>query len=319
MQLFSFPDNFQWGVATAAYQIEGAVKKDGREDCTWDEFCRRPGMILENHDGAIACDHYHRYKTDVALIKALGVDAYRFSIAWPRIFPHGEGPANQKGIDFYKSLCEELLKVGITPFATLFHWDLPLTLEQKYGGWRSKETVKRFADYAAYIANALGGYIKNFFTINETACFTLFAHTAKGDVFHAPGKIEPRKTVNQIVHNALLAHGSALLAIKDEIPNAQVGFAELCNSYMPIYDQKEHVDAAYKAFRKENLQILFPRFDGKYDPRFLEHGGSNAPEFTDEEMKIIASPMDFIGVNYYHCAAVRAADNADGYQVIPYP
>jgi beta-glucosidase len=319
MQQFTFPQDFIWGAATASYQIEGAVNEDGRGESTWDEFCRRPGRILENHDGSVACDHYHRFKSDVSLMKALGIDAYRFSIAWPRIFPSKEGTANVKGIDFYKSLCEELLKADITPYATLFHWDLPLVLEEKYGGWRSKETSKRFADYAHYIARELKDYIKHYFTINETLCFTLLAHHPYFNARHAPGKIENRKTVNQIVHNALLGHGLALLAIRQAQPDAKVGFAEVCDYFMPVYDSKENITAAKKAFRRENLQILFPHFDGEYDPVFLSEQGADAPEYTSEEMKAISAPLDFLGLNYYFCTIVRAADNEKGYEMIAYP
>lgn len=314
-----FPENFLWGAATSAYQIEGAVKADGRGVSIWDEFCRRAGKILENHDGSIACDHYHLFGEDVALMKAIGLKAYRFSIAWPRIFPHGEGKANNKGIDFYKSLCERLLEAGITPFATLFHWDLPLALEMKYGGWKSKETVYRFAGYAECMAKELGGYVNHFLTINEIFCFTVLSYRDDFNAMHAPGKLENRKTVNQIVHNALLAHGSALAAIKSIKPDAQVGFAEIAHYFMPVYDSDQHIEAARKAFRKENLQILFPRFEDGYDPAFLEAQGDDAPEYTDAEMKTISAPMDFLGLNYYHSSVVRHADNEQGYEVIPMP
>lgn len=319
MRHFSFPKNFIWGAATASYQIEGAVKEDGRGESTWDEFCRRPGNILENHDGAVACDHYHRYESDVALMADLGLNAYRFSIAWPRIFPDGDGPVNQKGIDFYKALCEKLSAAGITPYATLFHWDLPLALEKKYGGWRSKETSKKFADYAACVADALKDYVSNYFTINETLCFTLLAHAAHATPRHAPGKIENRKTVNQVIHNALLGHGLAVSAIRAQHSGARIGFAEVGNYYMPVYDTDTHIAAARKAFRNENLQILFPHFDGKYDPKFLASEGPDAPEFTAKEMQAISAPLDFVGLNYYHCTAVRAAENENGYELLPFP
>ncbi len=319
MQFFQFPEDFIWGAATASYQIEGAAKEDGRGTSTWDEFCLRPGTVLENHDGLVACDHYHRYQDDVKLMQHLGLKAYRFSIAWPRIFPNGDGRPNRKGIDFYKSLCEELLTVGITPYATLFHWDLPLRLEEKFGGWRSKETVKKFADYAACIARELGDLIKNYFTINETLCFTLLAHDKRFQPRHAPGKMESGKTVNQIVHNALLGHGMALKALKQERSDAKVGFAEVCNYFMPVFDTEEHIIAAQKAFREKNLQILFPHFEGAYDNDFLARQGSQAPEFSQEEMEIISLPMDFIGLNYYSSSVVRAAENESGYEIIPFP
>lgn len=319
MPYFSFPEDFLWGAATAAYQIEGAVRVDGRGPSVWDEFCGRPGAILENHTGETACDHYHRFRQDVALMQAMGLKAYRFSIAWPRIFPQGEATVNTKGIDFYKALCEALARAGITPFATLFHWDLPLALEQKYGGWRSPETAQRFADYAGYIADALGDTVKHFITINETFCFTVLAHREDFKAMHAPGRIEQRSTVNQMIHHALLAHGLALQAIKSARPGASVGFAEVANYFMPVYDTDEHIAAARKAFRSENLQILFPRFEGGYDPVFLGDQGADAPDFTDAQMQTIAQPMDFLGLNFYRAALVRHVDNDKGYEIIPPP
>lgn len=319
MPELAFPENFLWGAATSAYQIEGAVQQDGRGGSIWDEFCMRAGKILENHNGSIACNHYNLYKKDVALMKAIGLKAYRFSIAWPRIFPYGEGKANQKGIDFYKVLCECLLEAGITPFATLFHWDLPLALEMKYGGWKNKETVYRFADYAECVAKELGEYINHFITVNETFCFTILSYRDDFNAMHPPGKIESRKTVNQIVHNALLAHGLALEAIKNTKPGARVGFAETGNYFMPVYDSDKHIEAARNAFRKENLQILFPHFEDGYDAAFLEAEGAQAPVYSDKEMKAISAPMDFIGLNYYRSKVVRHADNEQGYEVVPVP
>lgn len=308
-----------WGAATAAYQIEGSAFADGRGPSTWDEFCRRPGTILKNHTGDIACDHYRRYKTDVALMQTMGLKAYRFSIAWPRIFPDGEGRPNPRGVDFYKRLCEELINAGITPFATLFHWDLPLALEEKYGGWRSKETARRFADYAHYMAEMLQGHVAHFITINETFCFTVLAHREDFNAMHAPGKIETRRTVNQIIHNALLGHGLALAAIRSARPDAQVGFAETGEYFMPAYDHPAHIEAARRAFERENRQILLPHFQTGYHPEFLAREGADAPEHTDEEMALISAPMDFIGLNYYKSQMVRHADNADGYEVVPVP
>jgi beta-glucosidase len=315
----AFPKNFLWGAATSAYQIEGAVHDDGRGKSVWDDFCTQAGKILENHNGSIACDHYHLFEKDVALMKIFGLKAYRFSIAWPRIFPDGEGQANQKGIDFYKTLCDFLLEAGITPFVTLFHWDLPLALEMKFGGWKSRETVYRFVDYAECVVRELGEYVNHFITINETFCFTILSYRDDFNAMHPPGIIEDRKTVNQIVHNVLVAHGLALEAIKNVKSCAQVGFAETGNYFMPVYDSDEHIEAARKAFRKENLQILFPRFEDGYDPAFLEAEGADAPEYTDKEMRAISAPMDFIGLNYYRSKVVRHANNEQGYEVVPVP
>ena len=173
---FTFPRDFLWGAATAAYQIEGAYNEDGRGMSVWDTFSRRPGKTLNNDTGDRACDHYHLYREDVALMKDLGLNSYRFSISWPRIFPEGGGRINLKGIDFYSRLTDELLKAGIEPLATLYHWDMPQALEDKYGGWRSKEVSKIFADYSALITGKLSDRIKLWATMNEIPCFTFMAH-----------------------------------------------------------------------------------------------------------------------------------------------
>jgi beta-glucosidase len=166
-----FPDGFYWGVATSAYQIEGAWDEDGKGPSIWDTYVHTPGKIKNDDNGDVANDHYHRYKEDVALMKSIGANAYRFSIAWPRIFPEGTGEPNQKGVDFYSGLVDELLTAGIEPFATLYHWDLPQTLQDRYGGWLSKETVNAFAEYAGYMAEQLGDRVKHYFTINEFRTF----------------------------------------------------------------------------------------------------------------------------------------------------
>src|SRR5262245_36690159 len=231
-----FPDGFSWGVATAAYQVEGAWDEDGKGPSIWDTFAHTPGNIANGDTGDVANDHYHRYKEDIALMKSIGATAYRFSIAWPRIFPEGRGEPNKLGLDFYNTLVDELLSAGIEPFATLYHWDLPQALQDTYGGWQSQETSKAFAEYAGYVAEQLGDRVKHFFTINEFRSFVesgyqgLDVPMPGGQTLHlagAPGLRLSNGELNQVRHHAVLGHGLAVQAIRAGGPaDAKVGFAE---------------------------------------------------------------------------------------------
>jgi beta-glucosidase len=320
MDLFSFPENFVWGAASSSFQIEGAFDEEGKGLSTWDVFTRRPGKILNDDTGDIACDHYHLYKEDVALMKELGLKSYRFSISWPRIFPEGEGSVNKQGLDFYDRLIDELLAKDIMPFVTLFHWDLPQALEVKYGGWRNKKVSRLFADYTAVVAKKYSDRVKYFSTVNEIDCYTLVAHKMYGGEKHAPGKAEPDKVVNQIVHNALLGHGLSCQALRANCPSdVKVGIVDNSRFPMPVYETKENIDAAKKAFISLNSQILMPLMTGKYSDLFLKREKDNVPDFTESEMKIISSPLDFIGYNYYQSPMVRASDNEAGYEILTVP
>ena len=304
MNFYNFPKKFIWGAATASYQIEGAGQEDGRGTCVWDIFCKLPGKVINNDNGQNACNHYHLYKEDIRLMKNLGISAYRFSLAWPRILPDGEGKINTKGIDFYNRLIDGLLEADITPYTTIFHWDLPQALEDNYGGWRSREVSKRFADYAALVTEKFSDRVENWITINEIKCFTTVAHR---DGRHAPGKIEPEKTVNQTVHNALLGHGLAVNAIRSNATlSPNIGIVENLAATWPVIDTAENIQAAKTAWKQMNEFILNPLFKGKYDDSYLERLGGDAPDFSDEEMKIISTPCDFIGYNYYMGTPVRA-------------
>src|SRR5262245_7563233 len=212
----TFPKGFHWGVATSSYQVEGAWNEDGKGPSIWDTFAHTPGKIKNSDTGDVANDHYHRYKEDVALMKELGATAYRFSVAWPRIFPEGAGAANPKGVDFYKRLTDELRTNGIEPFATLYHWDLPQTLQDKYGGWQSKDTAKAFADYAGYIAEQLGERVSHYFTINEFASFVEGGYQGidvelgggkKLNLGGAPGVGLSDDELKQVWHTAVLGTG----------------------------------------------------------------------------------------------------------------
>src|SRR5436853_5946028 len=243
-----FPDGFLWGTATASYQVEGAVKEDGRGPSVWDTFSHTPGKVVNNATGDVADDHYHRFKEDVQLMKALGVKVYRFSIAWPRVFPQGAGSPNPKGLDFYNRLVDELLAHGIEPFATLYHWDLPQALQDDGGGWESRDLPRVFADYAGYVADQLSDRVKHFFTINEMTSFIELGYGAgtPGPFgLAAPGVKLPPARLNQVRHHALLAHGLAVQAIRAKgRAGTKVGPAENVSGCVPVIETPEHVRAA---------------------------------------------------------------------------
>jgi beta-glucosidase len=314
----SFPKDFLWGTATSAYQIEGAVNEDGRGASIWDTFSHTPGKVDDGSNGDRANDHYHRYKEDVGLIAALGARAYRFSIAWSRIFPEGTGAPNAKGLDFYDRLVDEMLKNGIEPYATLYHWDLPQALQDKAGGWQSTETSKAFADYAGYIAQHLTDRVKNIFTVNEVGRFVNFGYGWKID---APGLGLPPGELNQVHHNVALGHGLAVQAIRAHgRPGTRVGPAENITGCVPAIDTPENIRAAEIATREFNSNFLGVILEGKYTDGFLAYTGKDAPKFTAEELKIISSPVDFIGLNIYTPQYyVTAKDGAPGFNVLPMP
>jgi len=314
----SFPDGFLWGTATSAYQIEGAVDEDGRGRSIWDTFSHTPGKIEDHSNADRANDHYHRYKEDVGLIRELGVKAYRFSIAWPRVFPQGTGAPNPKGLDFYDRLLDELLKNGIEPFATLYHWDLPQALQDRVGGWQSSDTSRAFADYAGYVAERLTDRVKNIFTLNEAGRFLNFGY---GWGIDAPGlKLAPAE-LNQARHHVVLAHGLAVQAIRAHgRTGTKVGPAENIAACLPAIDTPENVRAAEIATRELNAGFLGVILEGKYTDGFLQYAGANAPKFTADELKIISSPNDFVGLNIYAPQFyVVAADRAPGFKVLPFP
>jgi beta-glucosidase len=322
-----FPAGFRWGVATSSYQIEGAWDEDGKGPSIWDTFAHTKGNIKNDDTGDVANDHYHRYREDVALMKDIGANAYRFSIAWPRIFPEGTGQPNPKGIDFYKRLVDELLDAGITPFATLYHWDLPQVLQDR-GGWQSRETSKAFADYAGYVAGELGDRVKHYFTINEFRSFTDYGHQGmevdigggkKYTVLLAPGLVLSDRERNQVRHHAVLAHGLAVQAIRASgVPGTKIGFAENAEIAVPVADSSSHVEAAETATREANAPFVTVMLEDRYTERYLESEAGNAPSFTDDELRVIASPLDFVGVNLYRPARyVEASDEPAGFREIP--
>jgi beta-glucosidase len=313
-----FPDGFVWGTATSAYQVEGAVHEDGRGRSIWDTFAHTPGKIGDRSNADRANDHYHRYKEDVGLIRDLGVKAYRFSIAWPRVFPEGSGKPNPKGLDFYDRLVDELLAKGIEPYATLYHWDLPQSLQDRLGGWQSSEVSKAFAHYAGFVAQRLSDRVKSFFTINEVGRFVNFGY---GWGIDAPGLKLPPAKLNQVRHHVALAHGLAVQAIRAQgRAGTRVGAAENIAACLPAIDTPENVQAAEIATRELNAGFLNVVLTGKYTDGFLAYAGKAAPKFTEEELKIIASRNDFVGLNIYAPQYyVVASDRAPGFRVLPFP
>src|SRR5256885_2320619 len=314
----SFPNGFVWGTATSAYQIEGAVDEDGRGRSIWDTFAHTPGKIGDYSSADRANDLYHRYEEDVRLIKQLGVRAYRFSIAWPRVFPEGTGAPNPKGLDFYVRLLDELLTNDIEPFATLYHWDLPQSLQDRFGGWQSSDTSKAFANYAGYVAERLSDRVKQIFTLNECGRFVIFGYGAGLD---APGLKLPQAGLNQVRHHVALAHGLAVQAIRAHgRAGTKVGPAENIAACLPAIDTPANVRAAEIATRELNAGFLNVILEGKYTDAFLEYAGANAPKYTPDELKIISSPNDFVGLNIYAPQYyVVAADRAPGFTVLPFP
>lgn len=312
-----FPKGFLWGSATASYQVEGAVNEDGRGPSIWDTFSRIPGKVVNNATGDVADDHYHRYKEDVQLMKALGVKAYRFSIAWPRVFPQGSGTPNPKGLDFYNRLVDELLANDIKPFATLYHWDLPQALQDNGGGWESRDTSKAFADYAGYVAEHLSDRVKHFFTINEFGAFVELGYRIG---IHAPGLKLPPGRFNQTRHHAVLGHGLAVQAIRAKAkPGTRIGLAENMTICAPVIETPQHIEAATRATRELNAQYMTVIQEGKYTDAYLAAAGPNAPKFTPEDLKIISSPLDFVGINIYTPTYVRADSSPLGFTVVPHP
>lgn len=310
----SFPPGFLWGCATAAYQIEGAAKEDGRGLTNWDVFSHTPGKVANGDTGDVACDSYHRYPEDIALLKALGVKAYRFSIAWSRIFPEGKGKPNPKGVDYYNRLVDGLLAAGIMPHVTLFHWDLPHALP---GGWQNRDTAYAFADYAGTMAGRLSDRVKHFMTVNELRCFTDLSYMTGGK---APGLKLPMKDVNQIRHHGVLAHGLGVQAVRAHArAGTLVGLADNPTLFVPAIETAEHIDATKKAVREENAMFLTAILEGRYLDSYLTAQGKDAPTVMDGDFKAIGSPIDFLSINVYTGNSVRAdAGSPSGYEILPH-
>ena len=311
----AFPTSFLWGSATASYQVEGAVHEGGRGLSIWDTFSHTPGKTANGDTGDVADDFFHHYRDDVQLMKTLGLQAFRFSVAWPRVFPSGSGEPLAQGLDFYKRLVADLHTNGIEPFCTLYHWDLPQALQDK-GGWENQDTAHRLAEYEGYVAGELSRLgVRYFFTINEMRTFVELGY---GNGTHAPGLKLQRKALAQVRHNVLLAHGLSVQAIRvKSSPGVQVGLCENPTVPVPVTLRAEDIHAAAIALREENAGYLTAIFEGRYTERYLRKLGDDAPHFTPEEMRTIASPIDAVGLNIYTPTYVCSAP--DGYQALPMP
>ncbi|GAC1362987.1 MAG: GH1 family beta-glucosidase [Acidobacteriaceae bacterium] len=311
-----FPKGFLWGSATASYQVEGAVKEDGRGASIWDTFSHTAGRTHDGDTGDIADDHFHRFKTDIGLMKALGVKGYRFSVAWSRIFPTGSGAPNPRGFDFYNRMLDELLANGIEPFCTLYHWDLPQTLQDK-GGWQSRDTAQAFAEYAGFAAGQLSDRVKHFMTINELRSFVELGY-AQGT--HAPGLKLDAAGVAQVSHFAVLGHGLAVQAIRAKAKaGTKVGLADNATATTPVIETAEHIEAATRAMREENAMFLTVIQEGRYTDAYLQRLGAAAPKVTGDDLKTIGSKLDFLGLNVYQPTFVRADGSPKGYALVQPP
>ncbi len=326
MRSLAFPNGFVWGVGTSAFQIEGAVKEDGRGPSIWDTYSHRRGKIKGGDNADMACDHYHRYRDDVKLMQGLGAKAYRFSIAWPRIFPLGAGRPNPKGIDFYNRLIDALLEAGIEPFPTLFHWDLPQALQDK-GGWLSRDTAKAFADYAGYVVAKLGDRVKQYFTTNEFFSFIDIGHRGVEEVIDgkrvrtefAPGLKLSDARLNQARHIAVLAHGLSVQAIRAHgRAGTRCGPADNVSTAVPAIETPETVKAAETLTREMNAAYLTAILEGKYTDNYLARAGRNAPRFTPDDLKAISSPVDFVGINAYRPSVYVVATDGGQFRTLPF-
>jgi beta-glucosidase len=308
MSGYGFPKGFLWGVATSAQQIEGARDEDGRGQSIWDRFARAPGAIADGSTPDVACDHYHRWRQDIALMKWLGVGAYRFSIAWPRIIPTGTGAVNAVGLDFYDALVDGLLEAGIQPFPTLYHWDLPQALQDR-GGWGARDTAAAFVEYCSAVTRRLGDRIRLWVTHNEPWCVATLGHE---EGHHAPGHHDPAEAL-RVAHHLLLSHGWATEAIRQEVPGAEVGIVLIhCPAYAASMGEADR-DAARWFDGFFNRWYLDPLFRGSYptdaiaDRVALGHlQGDDLPFVADGDLAAIATPLDFLGFNYYSRVIMQA-------------
>jgi len=295
---------FIWGVATSSYQIEGAANEGGRGQSIWDTFCKVPGKVANFDNGDIACDHYHRYKEDLDLMKWMGVKAYRFSVAWPRVIPDGVGRVNEMGLDFYDRLIDSLLEREIAPWLTMYHWDLPEALQIR-GGWNNREVVEWFGEYAEMLTSRFGDRVKNWMTLNEPLCSAWLGHLY-GDM--APG-IKDLQTALNVSHNLLMSHGLACQVIRSNVSEANVGIVINVTPAVPATDSQEDSNAAQLADGFDNRWFLDPVFGRTYPADVIDTLGAS-PEIHSGDMKLIAQDLDFLGVNFYFRQTVAADQNS---------
>ncbi|HQO65379.1 MAG TPA: GH1 family beta-glucosidase [Spirochaetales bacterium] len=310
-----FPEDFLWGCATSSYQIEGGAKDGGRGQSIWDAFCREPGRVALGQSGEVACDSYRRWPEDVRLLSGLGVGAYRFSIAWPRVQPDGSGAVNPAGLDYYSALVDALLAEGIEPWVTLYHWDLPLALGER-GGWTDRDTAYRFADYAGLVYERLGDRVRHWTTLNEPWC-SAFLGYEHGE--HAPG-LRDRRAALSATHHLLLAHGLAVEAYRATGRRGEIGLVINPATPRPATRREADVQAAGRASVERTGLWLDPVFGRGYPEEYLKARGATMPT-RPGDLERIAAAIDFVGVNYYNEDAVVAApptaERPDGYDMAP--
>jgi beta-glucosidase len=302
MTLKPSSEDFVWGAATAAYQIEGAWNKDGKGENIWDRFCHTPRKIENGETGDIACDHYHRWREDVESMKTLGLKAYRFSISWARILPEGRGRVNQAGLDFYRRLAEALLEAGIEPYVTLYHWDLPMALQQR-GGWPERGTVDAFVEYADVVCRGLGGLIKSWITLNEPRVSATVGYL---EGRHAPGHTDLDEML-AAAHHLLLAHGRAVSVIRRHCPDARVGITLDLHPSVPASPSIEDARAADLQLAIKSRWYLDPLVGRGYPVEAVEEFNRPTEFVRPGDMQTIAVPIDFLGVNYYSREIVRSS------------
>jgi len=321
MAMHRFPDGFLWGVATSAQQIEGARHEDGRADSLWDDYAATPGTIADGSNPYTACDHYHRWREDIELMRWLGVNAYRLSIAWPRILPAGTGAPNEAGLDFYEQLIDELLAAGIKPFVTLNHWDIPMAL-QEAGGWPERDTVQAFVEYTDAVTRRLGDRVHAWATHNEPWCIAVQGYEEAG---HAPGRRNPDEAL-RTAHHLLLSHGLATGVIRENAPDSEVGIVLNLAPGWPETDSPGDVEAVRIHNGLFNRWYLDPLFRGAYPEdtiadrvRFAQLSSPELSFVEDGDMETINAPLDYLGVNYYGRVVLREGPDGRPEGVCPVP
>lgn len=306
-----FPKDFVWGAATASYQIEGAWSEDGKGESIWDRFSHTPGKVLDGDTGDMACDHYHRWRDDIKLMKSLGIKAYRFSIAWPRILPGGSGKINEAGIEYYSQLVDGLLELGIEPYATLYHWDLPQAQQDK-GGWADRRAVDAFTAYVDITTRALGDRVKNWITLNEP---WVSAFVGYRDGIHAPGHTDLNEAL-AASHHLLLSHGRSLPVIRANVKNANVGITLNLTPQMPASQSLADRQAAFWVDGYINRFFLDPLTGRGYPEDIVKSFGSTMPFVQTGDMEEIAAPVDFLGINYYTRNIARGPEKGNQPQTV---
>ncbi len=321
----SFREDFVWGAATSAYQIEGAVKEDGKGEHIWDVYTKEPGKIFEGHTGEVACDHYHRYKEDVQIMKEIGLKGYRFSIDWSRVLPEGTGRVNEKGIEFYDHLIDELLANDIESYITMYHWELPYEL-YKRGGWMNPQIVEWFGEYAKLLAERFSDRVKYFFTLNEPQCFVGLGFL-NGE--HAPGVKAPVRDTFEMAHNVLKAHGRAVQMLRAHARQPlMIGYAPTASMRYPATEKAEDIEAARKALfslpadvKNWHWNVTWwsdPILLGKYPEEGLAKYEPYLPKITAEDMRLISQPIDMYGQNIYNGQCVRMGEDGEPENVTRY-